>query len=67
MGDGPRECATEEGDDLMAILLEEVRRVQRISMKEHASAASSANYGELVIEESELRIMLLEQTWRLQT
>ena len=39
-------------NELMAMLLEKVRRVCRVSSKEHASAARSANYHESVIQES---------------
>ena len=63
MSEGPRQCAT-EGDELMTMLLENVR-IDRI-IKEHASAARSANYPEWLAEENEQRIMLLEKAWRFQ-
>ena len=65
MSEGPRECAT-EGDELMTMLLEKVRMVYRMNIKEHASAARSANYPEWLAEENEQRIMLLEKAWRFQ-
>ena len=53
-------------NELMAMLLEKVRRVYRISSEEHASATRTANYREWVTEENEQRIMLLEKTGRFQ-
>ena len=53
-----------EGNKLMTFLLEQVRRVYRVSMKEHASTARRANYRDSVIQENEMRTMLLARILR---
>ena len=50
-----------EGNDLMTTLLKKVGRVYRIGSEEHASVARTAYYREWVVQENELRIMLLEK------